>query len=522
MNLFYRLEIKTKTMKNGRLLATILLFLAVFAAHAAPAQWTPETVVNQRLIDNSYVSDADRLLKPDEVARLNQILQEMEAETGVQCAIVILNSISERWDVIGFGVELFNLWGIGSRENNKGLMLLIVTETHDWRFFSGYGVEGDLPDATLNRLGNKYIVPAFRKEDYGRGLIEVCESIKQILTDAREASPAGNSGAVMAPWSNSFVITLWAGWLAVMGGAYYLMHKKPKKGRKHTSTDDRLFITELKGTEVMVLTPDKPAKPGIWQGKPAERFFSLYGLAGIVPAFATYSGHGFVYPQVNAVIGMYLYFFVLAIIIQYRLNKNARLISADGPAQFLNLREANKMMSFRMLFYPFAFIPYYIFYRNQLNQLKTGDTEFRQCHRTAHHLPREQYDQFLSPAELTEIRIKSRDTHLYRCDAGHLTQIRFAGRKEGSYLTCPGCKTLTMKKTGKKTLEKATYSSTGKGETELTCQNCGKKIYRPFVIPVKVRTSSGGFSGGSGRSGGGGGGSWGGGRTGGGGAGGRW
>ena len=153
---------------------TIILFLLLFlVARSLTAQWEPQTVINQRSIDNSYVSDADGNLDAAEIEQLNQILRQTEAETGVQFAIVVLNEISEKWEIMGFGVELFNTWGIGQKDKDNGLLLLIVKNKHDWRFFSGYGVEGTLPDALLNRLGETYIVPAFRAENYGKGLIDV-------------------------------------------------------------------------------------------------------------------------------------------------------------------------------------------------------------------------------------------------------------------------------------------------------------------------------------------------------------
>lgn len=94
----------------------------------------------------------------------------------------------------------------------------------------------------------------------------------------------------------------------------------------------------------------------------------------------------------------------------------------------------------------------------------------------------------------------------------------FEGKLASAFRMCRKCKTLTMAKTGEKTLQPATYNSKGEGQREFTCKNCGEFMLTTFVIPMKQRSSSGSGSGSSDS----GGGSWGGGSTGGSGAGGKW
>ncbi|MDY0102250.1 MAG: TPM domain-containing protein [Lentimicrobium sp.] len=500
-------------MKVRTTLLTLLLFLVVLTIQA---QWEPQTVINQRTIDNSYVSDADGNLDATEIAQLNQILQQTENETGVQFAIVVLNDISEKWEIMGFGVELFNHWGIGQKDTDKGLLLLIVKNTRDWRFFSGYGLEGTLPDAVLNKLGYTYIVPAFQAENYGNGLIDVSNQINHILTD-KNVAEAARYAVHYEPWWDTFQVVLWIAWFAIMGLAFYAMTKKRKKQTKAVTAVSP-FKTDAKATDMVVLVPDKAAKVKIWGNDKAAKFLSVFGMAGLVPGLASYYSDLFSNPVGNAVFGFYIYLFVLSGIIQYRLNRNAKRLSPDGPSGFLTLTEANKLLVLRMIFFPMAFLPYYFIYKKKLNRLKNEKITCRQCQLDAFPLLHADYGQHLSQAEMLEIKLKSRDTRLYQCANAHLTKILFAGKKAAAFRTCQKCHTLTMAKTSEKTIQAATYSSSGQGEREFTCKNCGATMLAPFVIPMKQRSSSSSGSGSSGS----GGGSWGGGSTGGGGAGGKW
>lgn len=494
----------------------ILSMFLFFVVTDISGQWEPQTVINQRTINNLYVSDADGNLHPTEVEQLNRILQQTEKETGVQFAIVVVNEISQKWDVMSFGVELFNNWGLGLKDKDNGLLLLIVMNTRDWRFFSGYGVESSLPDALLIRLGKTYIVPAFQQNLYGKGLIDVSNKINQILTD-KNVDAAARFHMKYEPWWDTFQVVLWFAWFALMAIALYFLQKKSKK-KNIESIPAWPFKSDDDAAGMVLLVPDKPSKVKVWAGDKVTHFLSVYLMAGIVPGMASYYDEVFSNPVGNAFFGFYIYLFVLSVIVQYRLNRNAKRISPDEPSRFLILAEANQLMILRIIFFPMAFLPYYFFYKRKLNGLKDGKIACRQCSQDALPLMRSEYNQYLSVAEMLEIKLKSRDPRFYKCAGNHITKIMFEGKLASAFRMCSKCSTLTMAKTGEKTLQSATYSSKGEGQREFTCKNCGAIMFTTFVIPMKQRSSSGSGSGSSGS----GGGSWGGGRTGGGGAGGKW
>lgn len=495
---------------------TILSMLLFFVLTDISGQWEPQTVINQRTINNSYISDADGNLHPSEIEQLNRILQQTEKETGVQFAIVVVNEISAKWDVMSFGVELFNNWGLGQKDKDNGLLLLIVMNTRDWRFFSGYGVESTLPDALLIRLGKTYIVPAFQQNLYGKGLIDVSDKINSILTD-KDVEAASRFHMNYEPWWDAFQVVLWFAWFALMALALYFLQKESKKKNKE-SVSEGPFKSKADTAGMLLLVPDKPSKVKVWAGDKTTHFLSVYLMAGIVPGMASYYDEVFSNPVGNAFFGFYIYLFVLSVIVQYRLNRNAKRISPDDPSRFLILAEANKLMILRIIFFPLAFLPYYFFYKRKLNSLKDGKITCRQCSQDALPLMPGEYNQYLSEAEMLEIKLKSRDPRFYKCSGNHITKIMFEGKLASAFRMCRKCKTLTMAKTGEKTLQPATYNSKGEGQREFTCKNCGEIMLTTFVIPMKQRSSSGSGSGSSGS----GGGSWGGGSTGGGGAGGKW
>jgi uncharacterized protein len=67
--------------------------------------------------------------------------------------------------------------------SDNGLLLLIAKDRRKYRFISGSGVEGLLPDIVLKQIGEDYLVPAFREEQYDEGILNAISAINEKLTN---------------------------------------------------------------------------------------------------------------------------------------------------------------------------------------------------------------------------------------------------------------------------------------------------------------------------------------------------
>lgn len=160
----------------------VLLSLSVLRAVAAP--YGIKDVPNVQLMDNTlFVSDPEDYISSDEEQRLNQLIAEIRRTTAVQIAVVILPSVDADLyaDAQAFAHELFNSWGIGDKETNKGLLIVNLVEQRDIAFETGYGLEGMLPDGLCKLVQTRYMVPLLREEAYGEALYAGVEEIAKIL-----------------------------------------------------------------------------------------------------------------------------------------------------------------------------------------------------------------------------------------------------------------------------------------------------------------------------------------------------
>lgn len=137
-------------------------FIFILSALASAAQTFPET-------PDHLVNDYTNTLTADQVAQLEQKLVAFNDSTSTQIAVVIIRSL-EGYDVSDYAVRLAEKWGIGGKENNNGVLLLVSLGDRKVTIQTGYGVEGALPDAIARRIISNEITPNFKNGNYFQGI----------------------------------------------------------------------------------------------------------------------------------------------------------------------------------------------------------------------------------------------------------------------------------------------------------------------------------------------------------------
>lgn len=147
------------------LLACCLLFSSM-----APAAWA---VVDPPA--NGYVADyADVLEKETEdyIIELNQVLQQA---TGAQIVVVTVD-FTDGMSLEEYAYNIFNEWGIGDKEKNNGLLLLLSIGNDDYWAMQGKGLENALTSAMLGEYLYQELEPDFAQGQYNAGVKKVFDS----------------------------------------------------------------------------------------------------------------------------------------------------------------------------------------------------------------------------------------------------------------------------------------------------------------------------------------------------------
>lgn len=128
-----------------------------------------------------FTTNPDGILSAEAVRELDAIALSLRERGIVEVAIVAVKSIDSS-DTFSFAVNLFDDWGVGNKQADNGLGILLVEELHEIRFVTGYGIEHVLSDARCVQLQHEYMLPYFRDGDYDRGMIEGLRAVDTLLS----------------------------------------------------------------------------------------------------------------------------------------------------------------------------------------------------------------------------------------------------------------------------------------------------------------------------------------------------
>ena len=117
-----------------------------------------------------FVNDYANLLKEDDAEKIIDIAARIQEKTEAEIVIVTLETTAPL-TIEEYAVKLFQKWGIGKKDKDNGVLLLIAIKDKTVRIETGYGLEGALPDAICNQIIYKEIIPKFRNNAYSSGII---------------------------------------------------------------------------------------------------------------------------------------------------------------------------------------------------------------------------------------------------------------------------------------------------------------------------------------------------------------
>jgi len=126
------------------------------------------------------VDDAD-LLSPEDERNLAETLKQLEDKSSDQLVVVTTPSL-QGYTIEDYGYRLGRHWGIGTKELNNGVLLIVAPNERKVRIEVGYGLEPILTDALSRVIIDNAILPRFRTGDFSGGIKDGVENIELALT----------------------------------------------------------------------------------------------------------------------------------------------------------------------------------------------------------------------------------------------------------------------------------------------------------------------------------------------------
>src|SRR5258708_21727859 len=185
----------------------ILLSFLVLGVHCFPA----EQVKN--LKSQGYANDFAGVLDAPAKEKMAVVCAELDRKGGAQIAAVTVSSL-EGEPIEQYSIDLATQWGVGPKQQSRGVLILIAANDRKYRVEVGYGLEAILPDGKVGGFGRE-MIPLLQRNDYGGAVTLLTERIAAVIAADRgvtldtltgAASPSSEPDA--SPFHGSNIIGL--------------------------------------------------------------------------------------------------------------------------------------------------------------------------------------------------------------------------------------------------------------------------------------------------------------------------
>ena len=180
---------------DALLVATILLIPTVSTSSAQSRESLPE--LTQPVNDFAHVID------PASAAEIDRISRALLAATGDTVVVATVDTFQPYGDIAEMAVKMFENHGrgIGDKDKDNGLLVLIAVKERGIKIEVGYGLEQWITDGYSGETIRQVIAPEFRAGRYGAGLRAGVQRLVGRIAQGRNVSLAGvpSPGPVSRP-----------------------------------------------------------------------------------------------------------------------------------------------------------------------------------------------------------------------------------------------------------------------------------------------------------------------------------
>ena len=167
----YKTEKKIPSIILSVFIVLLILVGTIVPAYAAPTQ-------------DMMVTDSGEMLSDREEQEVSEMLYSINRQTGIEYLVYTIKSLNGE-DIETCANRLFRTAGLGDKEKDNGLLLLISYDDRKFRLEVGYGLEGDIPDTQAANIINT-MTPYFKEGNYGNGVKAAVKQTAVILNSSGE------------------------------------------------------------------------------------------------------------------------------------------------------------------------------------------------------------------------------------------------------------------------------------------------------------------------------------------------
>lgn len=160
--------------KIPSIILSVFIVLLIFVGTIVPAYAAPT--------QDMMVTDSGEMLSDREEQEVSEMLYSINRQTGIEYLVYTIKSLNGE-DIETCANRLFRTAGLGDKEKDNGLLLLISYDDRKFRLEVGYGLEGDIPDTQAANIINT-MTPYFKEGNYGDGVKAAVKQTAVVLNSS--------------------------------------------------------------------------------------------------------------------------------------------------------------------------------------------------------------------------------------------------------------------------------------------------------------------------------------------------
>lgn len=185
-----------------KLIVLIFVFVSTLSFSQVPERPDPPKLYN------NLSKEFPDFLNQSEVATIETELETFSNETSNQICVVIVDDFGGD-DASAYATELGTKWGVGSKEKNNGIVILIKpTQKHFLFIAVGYGLEGAIPDLATKRIREEQMNPYLKSGENYQAISNAVAVLSQLAKGEINVKDYTQQNGVKGFWNKHPILSI--------------------------------------------------------------------------------------------------------------------------------------------------------------------------------------------------------------------------------------------------------------------------------------------------------------------------
>jgi len=145
------------------------------------------------------VNDLAGVIDGRSAAEMDTRIRALYNSSGDTVVVATIDTIGTYGSIEEYAVKLFETGGIGDRERDRGVLILLAVHERRVRIEVGYGLEEFVTDGFAGEVIRQQMLPSFRSGEYGPGLLAGVTAVVRRISERRGVTIEGLPAAPAAP-----------------------------------------------------------------------------------------------------------------------------------------------------------------------------------------------------------------------------------------------------------------------------------------------------------------------------------